>query len=394
MACIIKDLLRINSKTKRGMGSLITKNQRQKVLFITNFCPHYHKRPFEELSRRYDVTFIFTSKGKEYHGGKNTLVDLPFKYSFIVPSILRPIRIAFEVLFGRYDVIIKCPTGGYIVIYTYLLARMSGVKFVFWSNIWHYGRSARQRVAKKIHFFLYRHSDVIVTYGFHINKFIAQNVTTRKPLKIFESFNVVDNTLFDRPVAPTDIEKIRKDQNINSKYIIMYVGRLMPAKGVEYLLQAFYAIENLFDVTLVLIGDGISIVPDSKKVRCINHLPNEELYKYYNLADIFVLPSITTDNFKEAWGLVINEAMNCGTAIVATDAVGAASGGLIEDSVNGFIVPERNAIELAKKISILLSDQSLLEGFKVANKNKVKIFDEKLFADGFEKAITAVIDSR
>ena len=44
---------------------------------------------------------------------------------------------------------------------------------------------------------------------------------------------------------------------------------------------------------------------------------------------ILILPSVSTNRSRETWGMVVNEAMNCGLPVVATDAVGAAAGGLI-----------------------------------------------------------------
>ena len=63
-----------------------------------------------------------------------------------------------------------------------------------------------------------------------------------------------------------------------------------------------------------------------------------------------MLPSITTALDKEPWGLVVNEAMHAGLPVVATDAVGAAAGGLVRDGENGFVVPERDADALAAAV--------------------------------------------
>ena len=67
------------------------------------------------------------------------------------------------------------------------------------------------------------------------------------------------------------------------------------------------------------------------------------------MADVYVLPSITTRLFKEPWGLVVNEAFNQGVPVIATDAVGAAAGGLVENGVNGFVVPEGNSRAIEEK---------------------------------------------
>ncbi|MBK8935141.1 MAG: glycosyltransferase [Chloroflexi bacterium] len=55
--------------------------------------------------------------------------------------------------------------------------------------------------------------------------------------------------------------------------------------------------------------------------------------------------------------MVINEAFNQGIPVITTEAVGAAAGGLVQDGVNGFIVPERDPIALAKQMTKLLERQ-------------------------------------
>ncbi len=68
---------------------------------------------------------------------------------------------------------------------------------------------------------------------------------------------------------------------------------------------------------------------------------------------MLVLPSVTTPRFREPWGLVLNEAMAAGTAVVATTAVGAAAGGLVLDGETGLVVPERDHAALAAALDRL-----------------------------------------
>ena len=58
----------------------------------------------------------------------------------------------------------------------------------------------------------------------------------------------------------------------------------------------------------------------------------------YAAADVLVVPSIATRTFREPWGLVVNEAMNQGLPVIASDAVGAVAGGLVRDGRNGLVV--------------------------------------------------------
>jgi glycosyltransferase involved in cell wall biosynthesis len=91
-----------------------------------------------------------------------------------------------------------------------------------------------------------------------------------------------------------------------------------------------------------------SIAPDN--VRFLGHLDQDELARCYASADALVLPSLS-----EPWGMVLNEAAAAGLALVATDAVGAARD-LVEDGVNGFVVPAGDVPALRAALGRLAGD--------------------------------------
>jgi len=71
---------------------------------------------------------------------------------------------------------------------------------------------------------------------------------------------------------------------------------------------------------------------------------------YYAVGDIFVLSS-----FNETWGLVVNEAMNAGCAIIASDQVGSAAD-LVRDGKNGFVIPAGDVLALGNALQAVLDD--------------------------------------
>jgi glycosyltransferase involved in cell wall biosynthesis len=94
---------------------------------------------------------------------------------------------------------------------------------------------------------------------------------------------------------------------------------------------------------------------------------------------------------KEAWGLVVNEAMNCGLPVVATDAVGAAAGGLVVNGETGLVVPERNAPALASALDQLLGDPAARARLAAAAAERVLELSFEASADAFEHAVKAAI---
>jgi glycosyltransferase involved in cell wall biosynthesis len=112
---------------------------------------------------------------------------------------------------------------------------------------------------------------------------------------------------------------------------------------------------------------------------------------YYALAYVFVLPSITLPAGKELWGLVINEAFNQGVPVIATDAVGAAAGGLLQDGINGFVVPEGNSQALKHALQLILQDTEVRERLSANAKQTISKWDNENMVMGFRRAVEYVL---
>jgi glycosyltransferase involved in cell wall biosynthesis len=112
-----------------------------------------------------------------------------------------------------------------------------------------------------------------------------------------------------------------------------------------------------------------------------------ELRNFYAAAHVLVVPSIPTRTFREPWGLVANEAMNRGLPVIATDAVGAAAGGLVRDGRNGVVVPAGDPIALAAALRRLADDSSLRARLGKAAREDVSAYTHDVWAQGFSRAL-------
>lgn len=167
-----------------------------------------------------------------------------------------------------------------------------------------------------------------------------------------------------------DTSKFHRKRRRIDKTTLLFVGALTKRKGVEYLIKAFKEIENK-DVKLVLIGEGRerknleSMVKGLglKNVEFKGYLEDEELIKHYNMADIFVLPSL-----KEGFGQVLLEAMACGLPIIATDA------SAIPEVVGnaGILVGPKNPKALASAIRMLIDDEELRDELGEMGRKRVE----------------------
>ena len=148
----------------------------------------------------------------------------------------------------------------------------------------------------------------------------------------FEAFASVDEV---------GLERFRQQYGLNGRRrTLLFSGRLVPAKRVDLLIDAFAALaSNRPEWDLLIVGDGVlreelhRRVPEALRQRVVwtGFLEGSELALAYHAADLLVLPSD-----REPWALVVQEAMAAGLVVVASDVVGAAHE-LVADGVSGKI---------------------------------------------------------
>ncbi len=122
-------------------------------------------------------------------------------------------------------------------------------------------------------------------------------------------------------------------------------------------------------------------------VYFLGFVKNEDLGPYYLLADLFVMPSVIDRGFAEAWELVVNESMAFETPVIATDAVGCAFE-MIENDINGYIVPEKDENALYMAMLKILSDDYLTK--KMGKNSRIKIekeFNYEKMVESFNQAV-------
>jgi glycosyltransferase involved in cell wall biosynthesis len=154
-------------------------------------------------------------------------------------------------------------------------------------------------------------------------------------------------------------ESSQKVRAIHAEYgprLIVAVGRLVPYKGFEVLLEAMKEI----DATLLLIGSGplikqLEIMIDKLGIAGKTHLLGhvEDTVAYYKAAQMLVLPSVSR---AESFGLVQVEAMAAGIPVVNTEI----DSGVPEVSLNGITgitVPPKDSNALAQAVKILLDNR-------------------------------------
>ncbi len=161
--------------------------------------------------------------------------------------------------------------------------------------------------------------------------------------------NATDTTIFDP--AKRDGVKLKQELGLSGT-VVLSVGRLVPWKGNDILIEALKGL----DVTAVIAGDGPERVRLEKlatsKIIFTGNLNRDQVLKYLPTSDVFVLPS-----FFE-WGPnSLQEAMSMAKVCIATRVGGTPE--MIEDGKNGFLVEKKDADGLKKALEKALSLSSL-----------------------------------
>lgn len=216
--------------------------------------------------------------------------------------------------------------------------------------------------------------------------FLAYGAKRERIVQIhFSSLDEKD--ILKEPVCDQKKSIIRDELHIPEKKVILSIGRFIYGKGFDVLLRACEGLDE--SVGVYIIGgkateEYLEMVRelDLKNIHFLEFMKNEELLKYYMSADIFVLPTRW-----DAWGLVINEAMACGLPVITTDKC-VAGLELIEDGINGYIVPAEDKEELKMKIDELLENKKSGKYMGVNNLEKIQSYTYEYMARQHEKVFT------
>lgn len=150
---------------------------------------------------------------------------------------------------------------------------------------------------------------------------------------------------------------------------ILYVGRLVERKGVQYLIRALPEILEQVDAKIFIAGEGdqrpilekeIQSLGLSGRVELCGFVSNERLTELYQNCDLFVLPAVEDRyNDTEGLGVVLVEALSYKKPVVASNVGGIVD--IIKHDKTGILVEQKSEEELAAAISRILMDPELAE---------------------------------
>jgi glycosyltransferase involved in cell wall biosynthesis len=336
------------------------------VLFVTGHVAADRAGAFERLHERVGIELALFG-GPHRHGAPPGAAPPTVPHRFVEQR-----EVGALVRSGAYRAVVT-GTGGRVALpLAWRASRRAGVPLVFWAALWRTPRTAAHLAALPLMRSIYRDCAAVVTYGEHVSAYVRAHGATR----VYVAPQAVDNEFWSAPAAA------RRDQ----RFAALFVGRQAREKGRSVLQEAWR--RAALDATLTLVGDLGAV--EAPGVVVAGPKGPLELRNFYAACDVLVVPSIRTHRFIEPWGLVVNEAMNQGAAIIASDAVGAAAAGLVRDGHNGLVVRERDPAALAHALSALAADRDRAAALGASGRADVRAYTFDAWAEAFAQALQTV----
>lgn len=357
----------------------------KKLLIIYGVWSPYSHARFSAIAKHMknmELTVFFQNSDVKYRKWNAAITGSPYKTVFLknigIPvsantAFICNINYNIYQEIKRYDPdrIIVAGWDSFATLAAIVYAKKHGKEVILWGESTIHENSLIRRISMPYVRFILRFFNGFISAGTAAEKYL-RFLGARKRIERF--YNTVDVDFFSRHgrLSLSEKQHVRERIGIgHDSKVIMFSGRLVTIKCVDLLIKAFLLVKKEFPKTeLLVVGYG----PEEQKLKkmagvnsgiyFVGHQGIDEIPKLYGISDILVLPSIS-----EPWGLVVNEAMACGCAIVVSDKCGCA-----KDLVhgNGIIVKAGNLNSLVEALRELLSSEKRLNRSKQNSLKKIQ----------------------
>ncbi len=194
-----------------------------------------------------------------------------------------------------------------------------------------------------------------------------------------------------------EIKTFKKLLGLKNEFVILFAGRLIPYKGLQFLLKALPALKGSFK--LIIVGSGplekelrwlAKNLGVSEKIIFFGEADDESMPKLYSACDIFALPSHMRS---EAFGIVQMEAMAYGKPVVSCNISGSGVPWVNKNGVSGIVVEPENSAALAGATQKLMDSPKLRKELGAGGRKRVeKLFDSREMVSEIIKLYKEVLE--
>jgi glycosyltransferase involved in cell wall biosynthesis len=368
-----------------------------------------------------DLTVFYCSdlSVREYHDegfGQALQWDVPLLdgyHSEFLPALGRTDRLSFwrplnhglasRLGAGKFDALWVHGWGYWSHLWAISSAKRRGIKVLLRGESGLHLKTLgmlRQSFKQKLMSYLVASVDGFLTIGERNHKYYLHHGAL--PERLFSVPYCVDNDFFQEQAQAASVtrEQLRASLGLTpGRPIILYASKMTSRKRPGDLLDAYTRIspdgQGEPHPYLLFIGDGeLRSELEARasrlgwnSVRFLGFKNQTELPRYYDLCDVFVLPSV-----QEPWGLVINEVMNAARAVIVSDEVGC-SPDLVKSGENGHVFKAGDISDLHSVLSVVLGSP---EKTRAMGQKSLEIINHWGFREdiaGLRRALEAVAET-
>ncbi|HCI64919.1 MAG TPA: hypothetical protein DFH97_08005 [Clostridiales bacterium] len=332
----------------------------KRILFLTTYASPYRVRFFDELGKTAQVTVLYSRPcadvshrdAKWFEPGQGGFRSVQLKTTCTVGGKQLCFDVCKWLKKGKYDAIF---VGGYsspTAILAMLSMRLRGIPFTMEVDGGLIRPDGKLKFACKR--FLVRLADRWLSTGKETTRYLIHYGAKPENIREYPFSSFYQAEILPDVVPQSEKLEIRQKLGIGEAKMLLAIGQFIPRKGFDVLLKAAAQLDKTVGIYFV----GGEATPEYTALRetlgltnvhFVGFKPKAELAEYYKAADAFVLPTR-----EDIWGLVINEAMAYGLPVVTTDRC-VAGMELVENGVNGYLVPVADENALAYRLRELLS---------------------------------------
>ncbi len=325
------------------------------VLYLSPFGTRPSKDPGFGVTFEWDVPLLSGYRWRLVEGHRD---KAPGGFFSIFAS-----GIGAELRRGGYDVIVANGYNYAGTVYAIWQAHRLGQQVVLLSdsNLEEHTRSLAKRAAKRAFFrWLFRPDDHGLATGVRSRRYLEY--VGIAPERIHPYPHCVDTSLTDdawKKRAQLRQERRRELRIPEDAVVFLYAGKLIDKKDPLGVIRAFRELRG--DPHLLVVGSGDLEAParalagDDAAIHFLGFQNQTKLPAFYAASDVLVLPS----KYEESWGLVVNEALAMGCAVIVSDRVGACPD-LVEGRDTGIVVPPDDAAALRGAMQRAVDDDAAL----------------------------------
>lgn len=384
----------------------------KKLAIVTSHPIQYNAPLFRLLTERNNIKIkVFYSWGKgaqkvKYDPGfrKNVEWDIPllegYEYSFAENISKKPGSDHYKGIITPYlvkDILQWKPDavlvfGWSFISHMEVLRKLHGRMPVYFrgdSTLLDNGSGFKSIFKSLFLKWVYRHIDIAFFTGIENKKYFQQYAV--KESNLIYAPHAIDNARFagNEKEHLEHTKLLRREWGVTDNDLtVLFVGKLEPKKNPFFLIEVFKKLYGK-NISLIIVGNGElesalkQACTGNRNIHIIPFQNQSVMPAVYRMADILILPSVGPG---ETWGLVANEAMNCGLTIMMSNKCGGKTD-LVKEGITGFGFDPNDIHFVKEKLQYLAVNKKALEMLKQNAKQHISSFSFKNVAIAIENTL-------